>query len=356
MSIDTLRVSGVRNLQQVAIDPHPALNLFTGVNGAGKTSLIESIHLLALGRSFRGGRRLAWLQRGAPAAEIFARVGHHALGLRQTTDDWEARLDGVTVDSRAALTARLPLFVFHPDSHALIGGEPEHRRRLLDVGVFHVEHDYLNHWRNYRRALSQRNACLRNGGADTELAVWERAMVAAGVRVDEARQVYANELGSTLSNIQRDIGPRIPALELRLYSGWKEEQSLAEALATSRDSDRDSGYTRVGPQRADLRVRDAEGLVAGRYSRGQEKIAAMCLLLAQAAHFHRHREQPPIFALDDIGSELDEDHEARIASWLLDSGWQTWVTALDTPAWWDAARPEARRMFHVEQGRVTPVL
>ncbi len=162
MRIEQLRMRGLRCLSDVAIELDPAVNVFVGANGAGKTSVLEAVFLLSHARSFRAGAKDALLQRGAPLLSIFAELRHDdgrasRVGLGRSGVRWEARVDGENV-AIGQLVRECAVVCFEPGSHALIAGAAEERRRYLDWGVFHVEHDFLPGWRRYQRALKQRNS------------------------------------------------------------------------------------------------------------------------------------------------------------------------------------------------------
>ena len=349
MPIDRVRINGVRNLRNQEIDPGAGLNLFHGPNGAGKTSILEALHCVATGRSFRGGQPLAWLDRGSGRAEIYLEIEGHRLGLAQERGNWVGRVDGQSVSSRAELSIHLPLFVFHPESHAIIGGTPDNRRRLVDLGVFHVEPSFLDAWREYRRAQKQRNAALKQGNSE-QLDSWEAAMTRAAAHVTEARRRYVSRLAEAMETFVAALELRIPRLSLGWYAGWPEDTSLDEALRRSRAGDLERGFTTPGAHRGDLRIRDEGGLVASRLSRGQEKIAALCLIVAQAQVYADDQGHSPIVAIDDMGSELDVEHQSTLGDWLTGQPWQVWITGLEVPEWIRGIKNAG--LFHVEQGSI----
>ena len=349
MPVELVRIDGVRNLRQQAVRLQPRVNLFYGSNGAGKTSILEAVHCLATGRSFRGGQPHAWLDRSRGRAEIYLEIDGHRLGMAQERGSWVGRVDGETVASRADLSIHLPLFVFHPESHAVIGGAPDNRRRLVDLGVFHVEPPFLGAWRDYRRALQQRNAALKQGNTQ-QLDSWEAAMTKAAGTVTTARRHYVARLGAAVDGLVSSLDLRIPKLALEWYAGWPEEENLDAALRRSRAGDLERGFTSPGAHRGDLRIRDEAGLVAARLSRGQEKLAALCLIVAQAQLYAADRDLAPILAIDDMGSELDVEHQSTLGEWLAMQSWQVWITGLEVPDW--LAGVDDTGVFHVEQGSI----
>src|SRR5688500_9186657 len=158
MQITRLTIAGLRNLQPINLRPGPGLNVLVEPNGAGKTSVLEALHLMAYGRSFRGRVRDGLIRAGDAGLEVFVewqeRVGRGSTelrirkaGMRHTGQDWTGRLDGANVAQLGDLCAALAVVTFEPGSHSLITGGGESRRRYLDWGLFHVEHDFLPVWR-----------------------------------------------------------------------------------------------------------------------------------------------------------------------------------------------------------------
>ena len=357
MLIHQLRVEGLRRFDDARFTPQPGFNLITGDNGSGKTSLLEALHLLAHARSFRGRVRDGLIRQGAPALQVYvewqdAQGAPHRAGLRHTGNAWQARLDGQDVAQLGTLCEALAVVTFEPGSHALVDGSSEVRRRYLDWGMFHVEHGFLPQWRRYARALKQRNSLLRQGGG-ASLEAWEHELAQAGEAITGMRQAYVAGLQPHLARMLPLLLPAAGSIELGLQPGWKrQELGLADALLLSRERDLALGHTTLGPHRADLRfvlqsLPGRDGL-----SRGQAKQLALALLLAQAAHLAESRGAWPLLQLDDLGSELDRQHQRRVLALLAETGAQVLVTGTERPAGWPMADLPAA-LFHVEHGAVS---
>ena len=365
MRVTRLQARQFRRFDDVQIEPGPGLNLITGDNGAGKTSLLEALHLMAYGRSFRARVRDGLIRDGQSALEVFveweerhlpnatnapAETRRRRAGLRHAGSDWSGRLDGRDVEQLGDLCAALAVVTFEPGSHALITGSAEYRRRYLDWGLFHVEHDFLVAWRRYARALKQRNALLKRRGNAAELDVWEREMADAGERVTRHRETYLAELQPHVASLLEVWAPALGHVELGYQPGWRRETvPLADALLLSRDRDLQAGYTSAGPHRADWRI-DFSG-IPGRaaLSRGQAKIAALAAILGQGEHQAGQRGQWPVVALDDLASELDRAHQGRVLDRLAGWGAQVFMTGTDTPPGL-VDRGLEPVVFHVEHG------
>lgn len=365
MQIQRLRLRDVRRFETVDFHPRPGFNLLTGSNGSGKTSLLEAIHLLAHGRSFRGRVRDGLIRQGQSSLEVFAEWRDGAdtarrAGLRHSGGDWEARLDGAHVSHLGQLCESMAVVTFEPGSHALIDGSSEQRRRFLDWGLFHVERQlgeegFLALWRRHTRALKQRNALLRQHAEGGQLDAWEHELAQAGEALTCCRERYVAQLAPYVEASIADLLPAAGGAGIALHPGWRrQELSLADALLLARDRDRLLGHTGLGPHRADLKLTLAalpgrEGL-----SRGQAKLAALALLLAQARHLAQLEGHWPLLQLDDLASELDRTHQAGVLRALAESGAQVLVTGTEAPPGLSLVHVPVA-VFHVEHGCVAAV-
>lgn len=354
MHLRILRADGLRCLSGVDLRPAAGFNLVTGPNGSGKTSLLEAIHLLSHGRSFRPGGHAALTARDRDEYTVYAELttaqSEHRIGMARSSEGWRIRMDGERVQALGDVIRHCASVCFEPGSHALISGASGERRRFLDWGVFHVEHDFLLLWQRYQRALRQRNAALRAGAGDDQLKLWEIQMAESGQQLDAMRRHYCELL---LPGIQAEAQRLVPMLgqpQLRYLGGWASAQSLEEALVDSRERDRQRGHTGIGPHRADWRLRFEQVTHHDQLSRGQEKLVALSCVLAQADLFARDRADWPLICLDDLASELDQAHQQRLVQRLLESEAQVWVTGTECPA---PLREQPMRMFHVEHGQVS---
>ncbi|MEY2158247.1 MULTISPECIES: DNA replication/repair protein RecF [Rhodanobacter] len=357
--LEQLRVRGLRCLGEVGVALDPALNVFTGANGAGKTSVLEAVFLLSHARSFRSGAKEALLQRGASQLSIFAELRHAdgrvgRVGLGRDGVRWEAKLDGANV-AIGQLVRECAVVCFEPGSHALIAGAAEERRRYLDWGVFHVEHEFLAGWRRYQRALKQRNSLLRSAtpGDDDLFAPWEIELAQSAQQIDQQRGAYLDLLKPKLLASIGGLLPELGALELRYRRGWPEEQDLARQLREQRGRDLARGHTTLGAHRADWSIAFEHAPLREHLSRGQEKLTALACMLAQAELYAEHRGEWPIVCLDDLASELDQAHQAAVVAQLAAARAQVLLTGTELP---QALQGLPARVFHVEQGELTRLL
>ncbi len=343
-------IENLRVFEQACFRPGPGINLVTGANGAGKTSLLEAVHLVATGRSFRHRDTQPLIREGAEAVQLVGRFsdrgGHsHVLGLRREKQDLVVRLDGRGNVRRSEILELLPVQFIGADPQDLISGPPEKRRAFLDNGLFHVEHDYLAVAQHYARALAQRNAALRSGGYRKQ--EWDAQLASFGERLDAYRARYVPGLVDTVRAVLHDWGFDAD-LAFSYRRGWSQKETLGEALARMLDTDRKQHFTSVGPHRADL-VITARAARSGKIlSRGQLKMLVAAMYLAQA-RLQSETRPVQVLLFDDIGAELDADNRARLLRTIGSSYPQVIVTSLDPPGDFDADSTSLR-MFHVEHG------
>lgn len=359
MRLESLRVHGLRCLGDVEVALSPGVTVFAGPNGAGKTSLLEAAFLLSHARSFRSGAKDALLQRGADALSVFAQLRHEdgrsrRLGLGRQGVRWEARLDGQVV-TLSELVGECAVVCFEPGSHALIAGGAEERRRYLDWGVFHVEHEFMLAWRRYQRALKQRNSLLRGSlpAPDAQFLPWEAELAVSADQIDQQRELYLASLRPHLERTVQGLLPELGPVELRYRRGWAEGADLAELLASHRSRDLARGHTTLGSHRADWTIAFDQAPLREHLSRGQEKLTALACVLSQAALHAARRGEWPVVCLDDLASELDRPHQAAVVAQLREVGAQVLVTGTEVP---EALQSGPTHVFHVEQGHLSPLL
>ena len=353
MRLGQIEVRNLRVLAALDFAPGDGLNVFVGDNGSGKTSILEAIHLLGSGRSFRTHRLAELIARGQSWLRVRGDIrgeggAVESVGVEKAAEGLRIRVAGEEIRSASELARRLPLVVISPDSQRLLTDGAVLRRQLMDWALFHVEPTYLTVLQRYRRALRQRNAALREGAVPSALVPWNQEVAEAGEALHRQRDrflegilpVYAGTLEGLLSM----------AVEIRYQPGWDAARGLADALQEATATDRARGFTGIGPHRADLRFSTQGDPVHQVLSRGEGKLFVVGLVLAQGRFLKDLQGRQPIVLVDDLASELDADSRGRFFAQLRALGAQTFVTTvsrdlLETTDW------EGLRVFHVERGK-----
>ena len=330
MSLGRLQVTDFRCLQSAELELDPRFTLISGPNASGKTSLLEAIYVLGRGRSFRT-RRLEHLIRSRSERFVVFGEVHSAnltlpMGVEGTRSGIRARIGGEKPSSLAELALLLPVQIIDPEVHHLIEEGPNRRRRFLDWGVFHVEREFVGHWQRYQQVLKQRNAALKSRQPKSVVSAWDGDLVRSGELLSAARARYVGALNPQA----QAIGHSLLGMELSLSyrTGWGKDQNLGEALEQSFGHDSEVGATQVGPHRAELGIRLDGMAVKDRISRGQQKLLAAALLIAQLNLFPTESPVQPSLLLDDPAAELDDERLAALIGEVSRRSVQLVVTTL----------------------------
>ena len=360
MAISQLQITGIRNLLPVTLITSPRINILYGDNGSGKTSVLEAIHLLAMARSFRSTRLQPMSQYEQNSCTVFAQIkhsdgSHSNLGIsRDRQSELRIRIDGQNARSAAQLAQLLPLQLINPDSFRLLEGSPKMRRQFLDWGVFHVEHQFISAWQRLQTSLKQRNSCLRRGIIDRSvMAAWDHELCIASDEIDQLRRNYIVKLKPVFEETLAKLLD-LPDLTLSYFRGWDKTSALQDILDKNIERDRVLGYTQAGPQRADLRVRVGKNNAVDILSRGQQKLVICALRIAQGYLLSQARRNECIYLVDDLPSELDEQHRLALCQLLDELDCQVFITCVDKQlmnSGWRTDTPVS--LFHVEQGQIT---
>jgi DNA replication and repair protein RecF len=277
-----------------------------------------------------------------------ASAGSVRLGVEVTRPGTTARIAGRPAETLAELSQLFAVQVIEPGVHRLVEEGGYRRRRWLDWAVFHVEPQFVDAWVRYTRVLKQRNAALKTQAAT--VSVWDTDLARLGETITESRQRLMTQLQPYW---QAAVGA-LAGLEVELHylRGWSQEHTLQEALEASRATDEVRRQTHAGPHRADIAVRLHGRPARDILSRGQQKLVAVAMTVAQLRLLQDVTQMTPTLLLDDPAAELDGDRLQRFIDEVASLRCQLVVTSL---------HPESRLFgtpestFYMEAGRVQPV-
>ncbi|MEJ2612489.1 MAG: DNA replication/repair protein RecF [Candidatus Thiodiazotropha sp.] len=358
MLIKRLKIQNLRNIVNAEICPGKNLNFFSGPNAAGKTSLLESIYLLARARSFRPSQNRNLINKNENELIIFSELIRSdnslcKIGLKKDKRKTQIKSDGREVKKLSELAHNLPISVLTPNIQRLIEEGPEQRRKLLNWGLFHVEHSYTKLARNYSKVLQQRNKALF--GRKEDVTIWTNQLAHLGEMVADKQQQYT-ELWIEQIERLKVLLPVTPEFKLDYVRGWKADTTLEETLMDSYESDRDRGFTTHGPHRMDVKISSQGRAIKHDYSRGQKKIIACLLMLAQTSLIKVRSQESPIILADDLHAELDIETYQSLLRLITQLQLQTFITTLDKSYAVSQSGELNRKMFHVEHGDVNEIL
>lgn len=359
MHLTTLDVVGVRNLSRVQIHPGSGINYFFGDNGAGKTSLLEAISLLSVGRSFRSGKISTIISGESAELTVSGLVqdtkldSSQRVGISKTRDTTTARIDGQNINRLSALALAVPSVVISTRNHELVEGGPGERRNYLDWILFHVEHTFVQLSKQYKTALSQRNAALRRGASNELVSMWNKELSESGEAIASLREKVSTQIQDRLTAFSTQLGNAEILPEMQYRRGWNAEQPLSETLHACLDNCRRLGTTSTGPHRADVKLKVQGDEARYVHSRGQQKLLAILMKLVQVDLYASYHGQAPILLFDDMPSELDGEARDFVLSYLKTSSVQVFLTGVE-----DISKTiqSVNNLFHVKHGEIQNVV
>ncbi|EKE00679.1 MAG: hypothetical protein ACD_21C00293G0008 [uncultured bacterium] len=356
MSLSSLNIVNFRNLENIHFDFNQ-YNIFYGRNGSGKTSILEAIYYLALGRSFRSHLLRRITKYGADSFSLFGKIqqknNYISAGVeRSIVTGKHIRVAGEDAHSHIEITKLLPLQLLNQDSYRLLDDGPKVRRQFMDWGLFHVEQTFLTLWRKVERILEQRNAALRTNSKIDHIKTWDAELAQLGFELHNHRKQYVGSFIPIAKRILQKLLPDI-SINISYFAGWDAEQELALVLANNLKNDLHLGYTMTGPQRADLQITIDKVPAKDALSRGQQKLLLYGLQISQGMLLNELTGKNCIYLVDDLQAELDSQKQSLLAENLLSLPSQVFVTGLtyeDLERLFISKNP---KMFHVEQGNIT---
>lgn len=341
MFLKNLDLFAFRNHQQVSLAFTQRLQVFVGPNAQGKTNLAEAIYLLVTGRSFRRHTHARdMILHGAHEASVRGAIEREGL-----CADLTVRL-GVAVSRRLFVNGHeahllreyvrhASVVAFQPEDLQMVKGGPDLRREFIDRAAFTLYPEYLDEYNRYYRALENRNLLLKKGVRGGELAAWTEELAVTGACLIELRLQFLSEL---LRLAQTTFAEIFGAHQVQLryvthpdLIRGKERigERLRQLLEEREEDDRLRGFTGIGPHRDDIEM-SLDGREARIHaSQGQTRALALALRVAQVRHAEQVLGSTPLFILDDVASELDEQRRRFLTGFLQQSAVQAFVTTTD---------------------------
>lgn len=358
MTLLRLKAANFRNIDHLDFNPGEQFNLFYGANGSGKTSILEIIYYLGLGRSFRSHLANRIIQYEATSFSVFAHVFDGAIGQQSSigiekgrTTKTRIKIGNDTTPTAAELVKILPLQLINPDSYLLLTSGPKHRRQFLDWGVFHVEPGFFPVWQRYQKALKQRNCVLQQQASIQQVSAWNNELVINAALLTEMRTKYIEKLIPIFDSVMSKF-INLPNFTANYLPGWEIKQNLDEILIKNYSRDISLGYTQFGPHKADLALKVNGIAVEDILSRGEQKLLVIALKLAQGAVMRQLTQKNCIYLLDDLAAELDSNRRRSVVNVLKDLHSQVFITAVDKEILAENLSELPVKMFHVEQGKI----
>lgn len=334
MIIDTLKLVDFRNYSELNINFSPAINFITGVNGSGKTNIIEAISLLSNLKSFRNASDsdiIRWSSRGLYCSGIVSECEYKKFELGIVSDSGiskkKIKIDDNDIKKVSDYYGRFLTVIFSPSDINIINGTPDIRRRYFDSVISKIFPEYIDELNRFKGVLNSRNSVLkriREGLSDIkELDVWDKIYSEISSTILKKRESFIDQYNRFFFNVYSDISSEDNTVSIDYNSSLSsfEFDILLSELVKKRRSDIARGVTGSGPHRDDYIIKNSRGLDFIRYaSQGQKRTAAVALKISEFEIIKHTKKRKSVILIDDIFSELDEKRRYNMLDLLTEKG------------------------------------
>ena len=374
MNLGLIRLRHFRNHTDTTIRFAPGTNVLLGQNGEGKTNIVEAVSYLSLTKSFYAANDATACQIGAENFDVEgiilsdAGIEHHMrVAYDRQQGEKVCTVNHARPESLSSVVGRFPIVILSPENSAITFGGPADRRRFMDMVLSQLSRLYLEDLLEYRRAIRQRNRILgemRVTGSrqGPELEPWTLSIVRYGSRIIQRRLAFVHEFKRPLLDSYRKItgADEVPGVSLTTVDGLDPEANveeieirMSEMIGEVCGEEFRRGLSLVGPHRDDLAL-TLNGNNLQRYaSQGQHKTMLIALKMAEFVLMGEQRNEAPIFILDDVFSELDEQRSRNLISIIRECG-QTIITSTEESRFHSAMQWNSQnKRFKVRNGICT---
>ena len=359
MILRSINILNYRNIREASMDFSPKLNCFVGLNGQGKTNVLDAIYLLSFTKSAYTSQDCLNITHGEDMAMVQGTYDEFTIscGLRRGVKK-QFRKDKKDYPRLLDHIGLIPLVMVCPADHQLIEEGSEERRRFMDVVIGQRNRKYLDCLAKYNALLKQRNALLKQYAdaptpPDDLLEVLEWQMVEPAEYIFKARTNFFTEFEPYFQEVYKAISgsAELPAL---CYISQLQNRDLREAYVRTRQRDMILGWTSQGPHKDDLDMRLGEYSLKQVGSQGQQRTFVLAMKLAQALYLADSTGEAPILLLDDIFDRLDSERVERIVAMVQGEQFgQIFITDTDRQHLTEIIQPGPdAKIFHVENGQI----
>lgn len=334
MAITRVTLNDFRSYADQSFALDPSVTLIIGPNGSGKTNILEALYVLATTKSFRA-RDESLVRQGSDLLRIIAEAPESQYSFayqKQPTIAKRVHHGNVKKSLRSHI-GTIPVVLFEPGDLQLLAGPPSARRAYIDIILSQTDPEYLQALNEYKRALRQRNALLRDHGYVSKdvLFAWNVQLAGPAVLLRAKRQGFIKYLQQRLPSLYASIAGKTHELDIHYLSNPElditDEAGLLAKLESVSERDSSAGFTTVGPHRDDLAVIFDGQAIDTRASRGEHRSVVLALKLAELEYQSEFARSRPLFMLDDVFSELDSYRRAFLLKTIGD--YQTIVTTTE---------------------------
>lgn len=352
MILTELKIYSLRNISSAHLLLNSRFNFIIGPNGSGKTSILEALYLLSCGRSFRSREISPIITHEHSLLTVFAHAeNEESISIQKSNSEpTQIKLNNQFCYSTSKLAYALPCQIFYSDIFQIIDAGASVRRSLLDWGLFHVKHNYLSVWKDYKRVLKQRNALLKTRVSYNQFIPWDKQLSQLANQLDHFRREYFIQWEEAFFKVLHHLTD--VSCTITYLKGWDKKNTgkdLETILKEHFVSDIQKQYTQYGAHQADILIESQHTRAKQELSRGQQKIVLFALKLAQTDLFN----QDCLYLIDDFAAELDESHQNKLFCYLANRKGQYVISNTSLQTFNTNIPSEQITTFVIDNGELT---
>ena len=320
MAIMEIEMVSFRNHSRTHIEFSKGLNVIWGENGSGKTGVLEAIHSLSFGKSFRTNKHKELLNKERDILKIkgiFKKKNEEEIITLHQNKKGERRfhINKSPITGLKELMGKNLIVVLSPEEQVVTKGPPANRRQFFDKIFSVISKPYIETLVQYHRILKQRNAILinirENKSNRSELDVWDSSLSKEAISLWEQREKLLQEYNEELMAVTTDFSEE-ESVSIHYTSAIYSQEKMIEALNKNKQRDILTGVTNFGPHRDDYKILWNTKNVKKYGSQGEHKISLVLLKLAELFYISKSAKQTPTLLLDDLFAKLDSGRSRKV--------------------------------------------
>lgn len=318
MLIKKIKLKNFRNYKELNLDLKKGINVLYGDNAQGKTNIIESIYIAAIGKSFRTNKDNELIKFGENFSEIdidLSKIDRDCNIKVELQEKKDIYLNGIKLKKLSEILGNLNIVIFTPEHINILKNGPSYRRRFIDIMIGQLRPNYIYLLNNYNKILEQRNNYLKQIKFEKKeekiIEIWDENLVEYGHKIFLYRNEFFEKLKNKINKIHYDITENKEDIKLVYFSDCNNKENFSKILVQNRKNDILKGFTNKGIHRDDFMIYINNVLVNIYGSQGQHRTSILSLKKAELEVVKEEIGEYPVLLLDDFMSELDEKRTNR---------------------------------------------
>lgn len=356
MYIKKVKLENFRNYDDLEIEFKKDFNLIYGDNAQGKTNILESIYLSAIGRSFQTKKDNELIKIGKDKAKIeieYIKKDREGKIKIEIADKKTFYINDIKQNRVSDIIGNINVVLFYPDNIDIIKGGPAERRKFLDIMISQLRPNYIHLLNRYLKTLEQRNTYLKQIKFDNKskdmLEIWDERLAELSDKIYIYRNEFIKKIQGKIKEIHNKItncGNQEEKIEIKFISSGKNKEEFYKNLIKNREEDIRKGYTSTGIHRDDFDILINNKKVNIYGSQGQARTSVLSLKLTELEIIYEELEEEPILLLDDFMSELDENRRNNLVKTIKNN--QVFITCTDKIL----VEEKNNTIYHIENAKL----